>query len=128
MDFDQLYELALGATNPRQLTAMASCGLVGAAILTDQGNVYTGINIDTACSLGFCAEHSAAALMIANGESCITKVIAVNSDGVVLPPCGRCREFLGQLDDRNIEADIMVAKGEVKKLREILPFDWQFRW
>jgi hypothetical protein len=41
-----------------------SAGSVGAAILTAQGNIYTGICIDLACGLGFCAEVAAVAEML----------------------------------------------------------------
>ena len=46
--------------------------------------------------MGFCAEHAAIAAMITAGENRITKVIAVYEDGTIIPPCGRCREFICQ--------------------------------
>lgn len=65
-------------------------GGVGAAIETDTGHIYTGVCIDTACSMGFCAEHAAAAAMLTAGENRIRRVIAVGAEGQVMPPCGRC--------------------------------------
>ncbi len=97
----------------------------GAAILTQSGNVYTGVCIDTACSMGFCAEHAAAAAMITAGESRVLKMVAVGSKGRVLPPCGRCREFIGQLNDDNFKAEIMVGEGKIVALKELLPYDWR---
>lgn len=44
-------------------------GAVGAALLTTKGNIYTGINIEIACGIGFCAEHSAIAEMLKNRET-----------------------------------------------------------
>ncbi|WP_042475977.1 cytidine deaminase family protein [Bacillus ndiopicus] len=94
MEFSELQAHAVA--KPRKLSQWAESGSVGAAILTQNGNIYVGVCIDTACSMGFCAEHAAAASMITNGENIITKVIAVNSEGTIFPPCGRCREFLSQ--------------------------------
>jgi len=125
MTFDELYRRARAVVNPRRLSDEAESGGVGAALLTEQGHVYVGVCIDTACSMGFCAEHAAAAAMITAGESRVLKMVAVGWDGRVMPPCGRCREFISQLDDGNRDARVMVAQGTVVTLRELLPFDWR---
>jgi len=52
-------------------------------------------------------------------------MVAVDWDGRVLPPCGRCREFISQLDDGNAEAQVMVRDGLVLPLRDLLPHDWR---
>ena len=125
MTFDELYRRARAVVNPRRLSDEAESGGVGAALLTDQGHVYVGVCIDTACSMGFCAEHAAAAAMITAGESRVLKMVAVGWDGRVMPPCGRCREFISQLNDGNRDARVMVAEGTVVTLRELLPYDWR---
>ena len=125
MTFDELYQRAKAVVNPRRLSDEAESGGVGAALLTEQGRVYVGVCIDTACSMGFCAEHAAAAAMVTAGESRVLKMVAVGWDGRVMPPCGRCREFISQLDDGNRDARVMVAQGTVVTLRELLPFDWR---
>jgi cytidine deaminase len=43
--------------------------------------------------MGFCAEHAAIASMLTAGESKIMTIVAVNCEGAILPPCGRCREL-----------------------------------
>ena len=98
---------------------------MAAAILTEAGNVYVGVCIDTACSMGFCAEHAAAAAMITAGEQHIEKLVAVGRDGRILPPCGRCREFLSQLDENNADARVLVREGTELLLRDLLPYDWK---
>ena len=125
MTFDELYQRARAVVNPRRLSDEAESGGVGAALLTEQGHVYVGVCIDTACSMGFCAEHAAAAAMITAGESRVLKMVAVGWDGRVMPPCGRCREFISQLNDGNRDARVMVAEGTVVTLRELLPYDWR---
>ena len=70
------------------------------------GKIYVGVCIDTACTLGVCAERNAIFNMITNGEDAIRRVIAVNWKGEAIPPCGACREFMAQLmpeDYRSIE-------------------------
>ena len=117
---------AQSVTHPRQLSFDNDAGGVGSAILTDSGNVYRGVTIDTNSGMGFCAEHSAIAAMITAGESHIAKVVSVWHDDkedkwYVLPPCGRCREMMKQIDERNLEANVVLGKNDVMKLKELLP-------
>lgn len=125
MEFDELYKIAKSVINPRQLSNCAEAGEVGAALLTESGNVYTGVCIDTGCGMGFCAEHAAAAAMITAGESHVMKMIAVGCNGGIMPPCGRCREFISQLHDDNLNTKVMVKKDEIVTIRELLPYDWR---
>ncbi|HET9910115.1 MAG TPA: cytidine deaminase [Anaerolineales bacterium] len=125
MEFDELYQKAKSVLNPRRLSPEAEAGGVGAALLTESGRVYTGVCIDTSSSMGFCAEHAAAGTMITAGENRVVKMIAVNWDGRVLPPCGRCREFISQLHPDNPNAEVMVVEGKIVPLRELLPYDWR---
>ena len=125
MNFDELYKIAKSVANPRKLSEYADAGGVGAAILTDRGNVYTGVCIDTACSMGFCAEHAAVAAMITAGESRVLKMIAVGYKGNIMPPCGRCREFISQMHEKNLDTEVMVKEDVVVIMRELLPYDWR---
>ena len=125
MQFDELYQQAKSVLNPRRLSPEAEAGGVGAALLTESGRVYTGVCIDTSSSMGFCAEHAAAAAMVTAGENRVVKMIAVNWDGKILPPCGRCREFISQLHPDNPDAEVMVVAGKIVPLRELLPYDWR---
>ena len=105
---------------------MINAGGVGAAILTESHNIYTGVCIDTACSLGMCAERNAIANMITNGEKKIEKLVCVDSKGEVGFPCGVCREFLMQLsrDSKDIEILKNIETKEVIKLKELVPNWW----
>ncbi len=100
-------------------------GDVGCALLTSAGNIYLGVCIDTSSSMGFCAEHNAIGAMITGGESKIKKIVAVRKDenniAHVIPPCGRCREFIYQIDNDNINAEVILEDKNVK-LRELLPY------
>lgn len=123
--FEELYNRASSVLNYRQLSDCADAGDVGAAILTENGNIYVGACIDATCGLGFCAEQAAAAAMITAGENTIQKIIAVDKDGKILPPCGRCREFLSQIGDNNLQAEVMVGEDTIVKLIDLLPYDWR---
>ena len=125
MSFDELYIQAKSVLNPRKLSDSAEAGGVGAALLSESGKVYKGVCIDTACSMGFCAEHAAAAAMITAGESRVLKMIAVGSDGRIMPPCGRCREFISQIHSDNLQTEVLVSQGTIVTLRDLLPYDWR---
>ena len=96
---------------------------VAAAVLSKLGRVYTGVCLHVSCGIGFCAEHSAIAEMIKGRETQIAMIVAVCSDGVI-PPCGRCRELMVQVDPRNLDAIIALPMGRVATLRELLPEHW----
>lgn len=78
------------------------------ALVTNSGNIFVGVCIDTACSLGMCAERNAIANMITCGETKIEKLIVVRSDGEVGMPCGACRELMMQLDENSGDIAIMT--------------------
>ena len=104
-------------------------GDVGSTLITDKGNLYSGVCIDTGSGTGFCAEHSAIAAMVTAGEYKIRKIVAVwkdtNGTLYVVPPCGRCREFIRQIDEDNLDTDVVLGPNKVAKLRDLLPYhEW----
>jgi len=101
-----------------------SAGTVGSALLTAKGNVYTGIDIDVACGIGFCAEHSAIAEMLKNRETEIKMIVATNSESII-PPCGRCRELMFQIDCKNLNTKVYLSKEKYMTLDELLPNRWE---
>ena len=96
-------------------------GTVGAALLTADNNIYSGICLDYVCSLGFCAEHAAVAEMLKHRETKILKIVAVN-ENKILPPCGRCRELILLTDLSNRNTEIIITEMQTIKLSELLPF------
>lgn len=123
--WEELYEKAKSVRRPRDVSGMISAGQVGAAILTKNHNIYTGVCIDTASTLGMCGERNAIANMITNGESEIIKLVCVDSKGNVGSPCGACREYLMQLskNSKNIEILQDIDSKKTVKLEELIP-DW----
>jgi cytidine deaminase len=127
MTNEELIERAASVINPRRVGDHLF-GDVGCALVTDKGNVYLGVCIDVGSGIGFCAEHSAIAAMVTTGEYRIKKIVAVwqdEQDTFILSPCGRCREFMRQIDEQNIEAEVILDRDKVVRLAELLPnHDW----
>lgn len=103
-------------------------GDVGAALLTENNNIYRGVCIDVGSSMGFCAEHNAIGAMVTAGEYRIKKIVAVwqsEKGNSILSPCGRCREFIRQIQSGNLETDVILDIDRTVKLAELLPdHDW----
>jgi cytidine deaminase len=120
-----LYDKAREVQHPIKISPFIEAGGVASAILTKKGNIYVGVCIDTASTLGMCAERNAIANMITNGESKIDKVVAVMQDGSVGSPCGACREYMMQLDEESARIEILVNLESRKtvRLEELIP-DW----
>src|SRR3989338_9207589 len=91
---EQLIQKAKSVVKSRKIKHGFTVGNVGCALITDKNKVYLGVCIDTSSGMGFCAEHSAIAAMITHGKHKIKKIVAVSEDEKILPPCGRCREFM----------------------------------
>ena len=124
MDWNELYELAKSKRGSRILSKHSEAGSVAAAILSEQGHVYCGVCIDTPCSLGFCAEHAAIAAMVTAGENRILRMVAVGANDRVIPPCGRCREFICQVHDDNYRCEVLLDGGRVSTIGDLLPERW----
>lgn len=123
--WDKLYNEARRVQNDRVISPFIEAGGVAAALITKAGNIYVGVCIDTASTLGMCAERNAIANMITNGESQIDKIVAVMPDGKVGSPCGACREYMMQLDKDSGEIEILLDLESKKtiRLKELIP-DW----
>ena len=122
-----LYRAAIKVLKPREVSRMIEAGGVAAAVESASGKIYVGVCVDTACTLGICAERNAIFNMLTNGEDAIRRVIAVDRDGKAIPPCGACRELMAQLmpeDYQNIEIMLNDATGRIVTLGEMTPEWW----
>src|SRR5882672_12147642 len=116
MTADELVEVASRVAGVFAPSDDCTVGGVAAALVTAASNVYTGVCIDTSCSLGFCAEHAAIAEMLKAHESDIRLIVAIDTDGAILTPCGRCRELMWQLSPRNATTGVIVGRGQIVPL------------
>lgn len=128
MDKQELYKVAYSAINHKMLRRFGEAGHVACALETTSGAIYTGICIDIPCSIGLCAEQSAIAEMLKKGETEIKRIVAVFEDGSIIPPCGRCREFIAQIDDNNDATFIVMPQMKEILLRDLLPERWDSKW
>ncbi|HXL73265.1 MAG TPA: cytidine deaminase [bacterium] len=120
----ELIQKARVVTGRRKVSPGFQYGDVGCALITDKNNVYVGCSIDTSCSLGFCAEHSAIAAMVTQGEHRIKKIVAIKDNGIIIPPCGRCRELMYQINGKNRDIVVIIGKNKKVFLRKLLPEPW----
>lgn len=126
MDADRaaLIDAASAVQRPRRVGGRLF-GDVAAALVTTEGDLFVGVCLDTASGTGFCAEHSAVAAMVTAGRHRIAAIVAVWRDEhgrlYVLPPCGRCREFIRQVHPENLDTVVLLAGGRSALLRDLLP-------
>lgn len=122
-----LYDAAKAVQNQRKISDYVEAGGVAAAIQSESGRIYTGVCVDTACTLGICAERNAIFQMLTNGENRITRVLAVMPNGKTGAPCGACRELMVQLDPqryRDIQIMLDYESEKIITLGELTPEWW----
>ncbi|KJY63134.1 Cytidine deaminase [Lactobacillus helsingborgensis] len=125
--WQKMYEAAKKVQGFTAIGPHMEAGGVAAAVMTESGNIYTGVCVDTACGLGVCAERNALFNMITNSETRISRVLALMADGKNGAPCGACREFIVQLmekDYRHIEVMLDYESGKVATMGELTPEWW----
>lgn len=99
---------------------------VGAALLTESGNIYIGCNIEN-ISFGAtnCAERTAVFKAVSEGEKNFKAIAIVSSSGKFTPPCGICRQVLSEFSE---DMDIILADKDdnikIIKLNELIPFSF----
>lgn len=126
--WDLLISKAKEVQNHRILSPFIECGQVGAALITKSGNIYTGVCIDTASTLGICAERNAIHTMITNGESKIDRIVCIDSKGNAGAPCGACRELIMQLDKDSKDIKFLMNTNtyEYVTMKELVPNWWGY--
>lgn len=125
--WEALYDAAKQVLRPRNVSNIIEAGGVAAAIESASGKIYVGVCVDSACTLGICAERNAIFNMITNGEDSLRRVIAIDCCGSAIPPCGACRELMTQLmpeDYREIEIMLDYEAGKVVTLGDLTPEWW----
>ncbi len=102
---------------------------VGAALITDSGNIYTGCNIENASyPATVCGEDVAIFKAISEGETKIDTIAVACIDAendTAIFPCGISRQRMSEFNTENV---IVVHNDEITKYKfeEVLPFDFKF--
>lgn len=120
-----LIECAAEALNPQLLGEGFWVADVGAAVEAQDGRIFTGACIGG--HLSICAELGALSQLVATTAPRVSRVVAVwrdPSDAVlhVIPPCGRCREFIKSLSEHNLETLVILGPDHTATLRDLLPY------
>lgn len=104
---------------------------VGAVLLTKNGNIYKGCNIENASySLTNCAERTALFSAISNGEKEFVAICIVGGiNGEIndyAMPCGACRQALAEFCNENFKVYIGIDEDNIKEytLNELLPYSF----
>ena len=89
---------------------------VAAVLTTSSGRIFQGVNIEIEASApcSICAEYAAIGTMLSEGEKEIETIAAVNAKGQVIPPCGKCRQFISEFGNPYV---IVEIGGKLKKTR-----------
>ena len=95
---------------------------VGAAIITEDGKIFTGANVENASyGLSICAERVALFKAVSEGYRKFKAIAVVaDTDGPV-SPCGACRQVLSEFGDMDVIMANVKGDMEVMKLSELLP-------
>ena len=96
---------------------------VGAAVLTNTGDIFTGCNVENASyGLSMCAERNAVFQAVANRQRQIIAVVVVTPTQTPTPPCGACRQVINEFG-KQAEVFSFGGDGNVLKarLQQLLP-------
>lgn len=121
----KLIQLAEQALNPQQVEGGVWLADVGAAVEAENGEVFTGASVGG--YLATCAEQGALSQMVSTTGPRIRRLVAVwrdphTGDLHVIPPCGRCREAVRAMSQRNLDALVILGPVHTVTLKELLPF------
>ncbi|MFN8590794.1 MAG: cytidine deaminase [Thermomicrobiales bacterium] len=98
---------------------------VGAAVLTDDGSIYSGANIENASyGLTVCGERSAVFAAASAGQRTIVAVAVSAPKLALTSPCGACRQVLSEFRPKSGDMDVILddrQDGEVVTLGDLLP-------
>lgn len=98
--------------------------LVGAALLTDDGEIFHGCNVENAAySLVNCAERTAIFSAVAAGKKRFTKLAIVCDTDRPGSPCGACRQVINEFCAKDMPILLTNLRGDVEEttISELLP-------
>lgn len=103
---------------------------VGAAVETDEGDVYIGCNVESASyGLTVCAERVAIWKAVSEGKKNFKRIAVVADTEELTPPCGVCRQIIWEFcGDVPVTFANLKGKTETVQMKELLPraFDMKF--
>lgn len=102
---------------------------VGAALLDERGQIFTGTNVENASfGLTICAERSAICTAIAQGATKITHIAIYTPTPIHTSPCGACRQMINEFKEKTVIFLACDGKPEVTTgIDQLLPNDFSYR-
>lgn len=96
---------------------------VGAALITDDGQIFTGCNVENASyGLTLCAERNAISSMVAAGYTKFVSIAIVAEKSTECYPCGACRQWLYEFgQDANVVVQSVDGEPIYRTVKELLP-------
>lgn len=97
--------------------------LVGAALLTENGEIFTGCNVENiSFGLTLCAERVALSSAVAAGHKTFHMIAIVADTASPISPCGACRQVLAEFTP-GLKVVLATLKGDIERfsLEELLP-------
>lgn len=96
--------------------------LVGAALMVDDGRIFSGCNVENASyGLTICAERSAVAQAVAAGVRRFTRIVVATDIEPPAAPCGACRQVLREFGPELIVESIGPHSRKQWRIWELLP-------
>jgi cytidine deaminase len=128
---ESLQELIKTAKAARlRSVAPFSSFLVGAALRTEDGKVFTGCNVESASyGLTVCAERVAIWKAVSEGERHFSELAIVADTETLTPPCGTCRQIIWEFaKNATIVLGNLSGETQIVSIKELLPraFDARF--
>lgn len=91
---------------------------VGASILTSDGEIFSGCNVENASyGLAICAERNAVFQAAFAGKRKIVAVAVTSDEPFFLTPCGACRQVISEFADGKAEIILVASTGKTKSLK-----------
>ncbi|NLM97225.1 MAG: cytidine deaminase [Halanaerobiaceae bacterium] len=124
MDEKEIINLIQMAKNAREYSYSPYSDFpVGAALLCEDGTIYTGTNIENASyGLSNCAERTAVFKAVSEGKGEFKAIAVVADTERPVPPCGACRQVIQEFGE-DVEVIIANLKGDYRSfsIKELLP-------
>lgn len=103
---------------------------VGAALITEDGEIFTGCNVENAAyPLGQCAEATAIGSMVAGGQRTIKAIVIASPNDEPCYPCGGCRQKIAEFagDDVPVYMATQLGEPEHASVGDLLPRAFRYQ-
>lgn len=129
MDMNNTKELFdLAKSTSQRAYAPYSNFQVGASVLSDSGNFYSGCNVENiSYPVGTCAETGAISAMVSGGDKKIKEILIYASSKELITPCGACRQRIAEFADSSTLIHLADDEGirQTYTITELLPYSFK---